>query len=768
MITRVRIENWKSHLKSELEFAEGTNALVGIMGSGKTSVLDAITYGLFGTFSALQQRRVKLDNIIRTKPNKAEYAEVAVRFIAADGKEYEATRRVEEGKSTAELRQDGKLIATAPARVNEAIEGLLKLDFDLYSRAIYSEQNKIDSFLTIARGQRMKKIDELLRIDKFESARKNCTSIINQLSDRAASKENLLSVREKDIAGAEELAVKVSELKRQREQVQEAHQKKTDEKRAQEETVKTLDQMKERTDRLEERVIMLEGRGKEIWTELEKSRKRTEGLEKQATEADLVRLEGELAKKDAETKHLRGEHIQQNAQYLALKKSSEEATAKIVRMELQLKKKIEIEQEFGPNEKIEARIREIGEEIEKGRAERSHLQARKEISEKSISELSEGQCPVCESPLTAERAGKLAEEHREKIKGYQRGIAESENSARKLSEERTKLENTLKKAGEILRDTADYGKTKAGLERTAKECEEKKQALAGLDARLEKLQAEQDGTRKELEQKKEAVRIFLETERREDDLKKNALELQQKKRELAETRFDKQAYIEAKEKLSGIIDEWNRIGAQRAGVSSDLINKEESLKKMLDTKAEIDKMREDIRRIRDSTDYLLQFQNALLSTQESLRKEFIESVNDTLEKIWAELYPYGDYRSARLYILEGDYVLQLQGRDGWVDVEGIVSGGERSTAALALRIAFSLVLAPHLKWLVLDEPTHNLDSKGIETLATLLRDRIGQYISQVFIITHEEKLEQAVTGYLYRLERNKDTDEPTRVLRAEV
>ena len=69
-----------------------------------------------------------------------------------------------------------------------------------------------------------------------------------------------------------------------------------------------------------------------------------------------------------------------------------------------------------------------------------------------------------------------------------------------------------------------------------------------------------------------------------------------------------------------------------------------------------------------------------------------------------------------------------------------------SIAALVLRIAFSLVLAPQLRLIVLDEPTHNLDSKGVSQLAMTLRDRIGDILDQVFIITHEEELMNAVTG----------------------
>ena len=184
---------------------------------------------------------------------------------------------------------------------------------------------------------------------------------------------------------------------------------------------------------------------------------------------------------------------------------------------------------------------------------------------------------------------------------------------------------------------------------------------------------------------------------------------------------------------------------------------EGSLKNLEQEKSEIEKL-----------DQLLQelkkFERALESTQSQLRKEFVTSVNYTMNNLWTDLYPYHDFIGIRLAIEEGDYILQLQERSGkWVNVEGFASGGERSLAALTLRIAFALVLAPQLRWLVLDEPTANLDTKAVEDLGTTLSERIGNFIDQVFLITHDERLENAITGSAYRFYRDKAKDGATQV-----
>lgn len=44
MITKLILENWRSHENTEFEFAKGTNVIVGAMGSGKSSAMDAISF----------------------------------------------------------------------------------------------------------------------------------------------------------------------------------------------------------------------------------------------------------------------------------------------------------------------------------------------------------------------------------------------------------------------------------------------------------------------------------------------------------------------------------------------------------------------------------------------------------------------------------------------------------------------------------------------------------------------------------------------------
>ena len=60
MIDRVRLENWKKHEDSSYNFKDGCNIIVGPMGAGKSSILQAISFGLFNTFTELKSSDLKV------------------------------------------------------------------------------------------------------------------------------------------------------------------------------------------------------------------------------------------------------------------------------------------------------------------------------------------------------------------------------------------------------------------------------------------------------------------------------------------------------------------------------------------------------------------------------------------------------------------------------------------------------------------------------------------------------------------------------------
>src|SRR3984885_1492481 len=100
MIKSIELINWKTHKHTVMNFQNGVNVLVGVMGAGKSSVIDGISYGLFGTFPSLNQRRTTSENLISNRPSIEDNAEVRIKFTI-DNDEYTVSRKITRKESGA-------------------------------------------------------------------------------------------------------------------------------------------------------------------------------------------------------------------------------------------------------------------------------------------------------------------------------------------------------------------------------------------------------------------------------------------------------------------------------------------------------------------------------------------------------------------------------------------------------------------------------------------------------------------------------------------
>jgi DNA repair exonuclease SbcCD ATPase subunit len=261
------------------------------------------------------------------------------------------------------------------------------------------------------------------------------------------------------------------------------------------------------------------------------------------------------------------------------------------------------------------------------------------------------------------------------------------------------------------------------------------------------------------------VRFIQELENRqgENELRKLGLEekLADLEKELAKTDV-KELRASLREKT---VEEAG-LEVQLKSIREKILDREDMRRDLEKRNRLLEEYKSEIMKDGQAVESLQIFVKVLKATQDQLREEFLKTVNQLLSVVWKELYPYGDFTSVRL-IIDKDYVLQLKGSEGWISVDGIASGGERSMACLALRIAFSLSFIPNLRWLILDEPTHNLDSNAISQFIEILREKMPAFAEQVFLITHDERISEGVQGVLYKLERNKNEDGATVVKRWE-
>jgi len=680
LIKSIELQNWKTHLNSRFDFSKGTNVLVGAMGSGKTSVMDAICFALFGTFPALQQRRIVLPEILMARPNQAEQATVKLVFDY-DGKEFGVERIIKEkGSSEARLFIDGKFVAgPKPGDVNAAVERGIEISYNLFSRAVYSEQNQIDYFLRLSPGQRKERFDELLELDKYETVRGNAVSALNRLRGMAEDRRKLLRELEKDGMGKElkELGKKAGEKEKLLVELKNAMERKRKGFELLKKQVKGLEEKEKRFNELNEVVTKNQYLAEKLEKEVKEGEGQLKGLTAEAVEKDIEEKQGRL-------------------------KGIEKEIAEIEKSEKELIEKASAaKQEIRGNE---LKIIEIGKQT-------------KEV------EAAGANCPVCKSPLDENKKGKIAAENKQSIEALQVKNKRLSVKIAEMDKERIEME---------------------------KEAEERKRKRVKVEEELIELNKLLELSKKIGEQRKQLAQ-----------LKKG---MEKARKEIAELGFDEAKAKKARETLVRQEAEIEANKKEQLNVGEILKNIEGEIEKAEKRLEQIKQFKESVKAIEENSEKLQLFVNGLRETQAQLRESLIETINEAMDSIWQKIYPYADYSSAKMAVEKGNYELAVRDSSGkWVRVEGILSGGERSAAAICIRIAFSLVLTRNLSWIILDEPTHNLDTAAVSSLSRMMRENLPELIEQIFVITHDKEMEKAASGSLYLLKRNKAIDEPTAI-----
>ena len=782
MITRVRLRNWKSHAETDLRLGDGTNLLVGGMGSGKSSVLEAISMGLFGTVPGLRERGLKLEDLIRNKPEPADSAEVEVGFLTPEGEEYVVKRVIRrKGATFSELRRaDGSLVETeSSGKVTERVEKLLGLSYELFERAVYSQQNRLDYFLSLRPSERRKKIDELMGMDRLEEARQKLGTLSRTLSREAEERER--EVRGQD---REALSRQLEEAEREWEEGRRREEELRREERElssrEGEVGRRLEELRRMGRRLEElrgRMRGEEARARELERQVEERR----GRLGEVREPGVLEREA----REAEEAHSRAREEESR---ITSELSRAEGRVGGLRAELRgmEERRERLEREVREKEGKERQLREMGAEAllsrlegtrrERGRVgeELAVVEAREREVRRSLEELSQAgsTCPVCEAPLEEGRKEALRARRLEELEELGRRREELRARLRGLEEEERRLSEQERRMRRLEGEVGNLPELRRELEEIRRRREEKEGELRSCERELEALREEH---RRAVERREEAGRRWQEALRRLE----LARELQRLERELTESRarhltlqrevWDlERRYRE--EEVRRTEEEYRSLSSQLGRVRGELRAMEqlqrerEGLRELLRGRLrELRRKELEALRLREASQALGLLQLALSRTQASMRSLFVERVNEMMEELWEEVYPYGDYTSLRLSVgEEGDYQFELRDRRGnWLPVEGVASGGERTDACFVMRVALARALAPRLGWIVLDEPTHNLDAEAIQELARVLRERLPSLVRQVLLITHEERLEAAVSGYLYRFHRNKAREEPT-------
>jgi len=202
----VQLENIRSHVKSTVPFTRGFNCIVGGLGCGKSSILYAVDFALFG-----DPLGRSFEYLLR---EGAEAGKVKVQFTQ-NGKTYTLTRGLKRrGKGISQdfealkLFEDETLLASMKGdAIAEQFKAITGLDKELYREIVWVRQEHLKELLDAAPRERQKRLDELFGLSDYEIA---WSSIAGYQRDYETEKR--IYEKDPDVVGLEKLSAEHNQL----------------------------------------------------------------------------------------------------------------------------------------------------------------------------------------------------------------------------------------------------------------------------------------------------------------------------------------------------------------------------------------------------------------------------------------------------------------------------------------------------------------------------------------------------------------------------
>ena len=174
MIKSIELINFISHSETKLDFEDGVTVFVGSNGAGKSSIIDGITFALFG-----EHTRKSNKSLIRRDSSQA-YAKI--RF-SAKNRTYEATRKIDsKGTVSAlftEIKEGQEISLSYGERkqfgesTTREIESTLGLDFQKLKIASIVQQGELGAIIKAKPKEFKELINAIIGIDKLDLASEN-------------------------------------------------------------------------------------------------------------------------------------------------------------------------------------------------------------------------------------------------------------------------------------------------------------------------------------------------------------------------------------------------------------------------------------------------------------------------------------------------------------------------------------------------------------------------------------------------------------------
>jgi exonuclease SbcC len=265
-LNKLVMKNFKKFRRAELEFSDGLTGIVGSNGSGKSTIVEAIAWALYGNRAS----SIKRDFIRNARAKESDAVETSLTLSL--GKQELVIYRAMKGKSLtpeAFLVLDGQRIATGSKEVDARLEDILKINYQDFMKTFYARQKDLDNLLKEGGMGKLLGLEDIKEyaIDLIKSDRASLEEQKNRLAGALAEIGDVKARLEKAFQDIAAKRKGLEEAEASRARLAEAGERRRQE----------LESMAEKMRRhglLEERVKSLEAQDRELKESIKAAEKR--------------------------------------------------------------------------------------------------------------------------------------------------------------------------------------------------------------------------------------------------------------------------------------------------------------------------------------------------------------------------------------------------------------------------------------------------------------------------------------------------------------
>jgi exonuclease SbcC len=181
-LNRLSIRNFKKYRRIEIEFQDGLTGIVGGNGTGKSTIVEAIAWVLYGSKAST----IKREFIKNSRSGENDSVEVVLN-LGIGNHELSISRGMR-GKNLAPeatLSIDGRRVAVGSKEVDMRLEELLKISFQDFMKTFYARQKDLDNLLREGGSGKREYLLKLLGLEDIrERAIEQIKSDLRTMDDR--------------------------------------------------------------------------------------------------------------------------------------------------------------------------------------------------------------------------------------------------------------------------------------------------------------------------------------------------------------------------------------------------------------------------------------------------------------------------------------------------------------------------------------------------------------------------------------------------------